>query len=58
MKDPQREKFVAEIRKYETAIKNTASPFLKKDYRKKIRQMRFELAEYDRYHKNGCRRDS
>ena len=54
MKDMQREKFIAEIKHYEDAIKKTTSKYLIKDYRKKVIKMKLELKEYDRYH-NGCR---
>lgn len=53
MKDSQRDKFVTEIHKYEIAIKSTKSVYLKRDYLKKLKRMRKELAEYDRY-KYGC----
>lgn len=52
MKDPQRDKFIAEILKYKTAMNNTTSEYLKNDYQKKIRKMQLELAAYDRYHNN------
>lgn len=58
MKDPQRDKFIAEILKYKTAMNNTTSEYLKNDYQKKIRKMQLELAVYDRYHNNGCRSNS
>ncbi len=51
--DTQRAKFVAEIHQYEEAIQKTDSVYLKLDYKKKIRKMKRELKEYDRYH-NGC----
>ena len=54
MTDIQREKFVAEIKRYEEAINNTKSEYLKRDYQKKLKKMKLELKEYDRYH-NGCR---
>ena len=54
MTDIQREKFVAEIKRYEEVLKNTTSEHLKKDYQKKLKKMKLELKEYDRYH-NGCR---
>lgn len=53
MNDPQREKFISEINKYQTAIKSTDSIYLKRDYLKKLKRMRKELEEYDRY-KYGC----
>ena len=54
MKDPQREKFLSEIERYKVAIKQTESPYLKRDYKKAIARMLRELKAYDRYHKYGC----
>ena len=54
MTDPQREKFLAEIERYRTAIKQTKSPYLKRDYNKALSRMLKELKAYDRYHKYGC----
>lgn len=51
--DAQRDKFVAEIRRCEEALKKTKSKYLKRDYQKALKRMRSELAEYDRFH--GCR---
>jgi len=53
MKDIQRDKFISEINKYQNAIKSTNSVYLKRDYLKKVKRMRKELEEYDRY-KYGC----
>ena len=53
MPDLQREKFIAEMERCKVAIRQTTSPFLKKDYRKALKRMKAELAEYDRFH-NGC----
>lgn len=49
MIDKQREKFVAEIHKYEDAIKCTNSVYLKRDYLKKLKRMHKELKEYDNF---------
>lgn len=57
MIDKQREKFVAEIHKYEDAIKSTDSVYLKRDYLKKLKRMRKELKEYDNF-KYGCGQES
>jgi len=51
--DKQREAFVCEINRLRTAVRKTKSDFLKKDYGKAIRRMERELAEYDRYKRQG-----
>lgn len=56
MADKMREKHVAEITRLEDAIKKTKSIYLKRDCEKAIRNMRRELADYDRFKagvKNG-----
>ena len=50
MRDIQRDRFIAEIQRYEDAINNTKSEYLKRDYQKKLESMELELKEYDRYH--------
>ena len=51
MATSQRDKFVEEIKKYEDIITHTNSKYLKRDYQKKLVQMKLDLMEYDRYHK-------
>lgn len=46
-KDEQRELFSAEIQRMRAAVEKTDSKYLKRDYRKAIRRMERELAEYD-----------
>lgn len=50
--DKQRNKFVAEINRLLEAKRMSKSPYLKKDYAKKIVKMQKELDEYDFYKKN------
>lgn len=47
--DKQRQKFVEEINRLKQALKETESIYLKKDYKKAIREMEQELKEYDKY---------
>ena len=47
----QREKFVLEMQRLVEEINKTNSPYLKRDYTKKLKKMRKELAEYDYYTK-------
>lgn len=47
--DKQRQKFVEEINRLKQAVKETESIYLKKDYKKAIREMEQELKEYDKY---------
>lgn len=44
-----REKHIAEMRRLETAIKQTKSESLKKDYGKALKKMRHELKIYDSF---------
>lgn len=60
--DKMREKFVKEMQRLELAVKESRSPYLKNDYRKALKKMREDLAEYDKFHleaeKNGKRTES
>lgn len=47
--DRQREMFVQEINRLESAIGTTRSPYLKRDYSRAIKAMRKELRDYDRF---------
>ena len=47
MNDIQREQFVAKINWYKSAIANTKSKYLRRDYQKAIKRMQKELREYD-----------
>lgn len=49
--DKQRELFIQEINRLESAIGTTRSPYLKRDYSKAIKTMRKELRDYDRFKK-------
>ena len=51
MDDFQRELYIDRINLYKSAIANTKSPYLKRDYQKAIKRMQKELREYDRLHK-------
>jgi hypothetical protein len=51
MNDDKREQFVEKINWYKSAIANTKSEYLKRDYQKAIKRMQKELREYDRLHK-------
>ena len=53
MKDTKRQEFVDEINRYKVALAKTKSPYLKKDYQKKIRQMERDLKDYDRFHQTA-----
>ena len=44
-----RNKHVAEMQRLKTAIENTKSMHLKRDYEKALKRMSVELREYDRY---------
>ncbi len=47
--DKMRQKHVEEMERLERAIKKTDSKYLKNDYMKKLKEMRLELIEYDRF---------
>ena len=49
--DPQREKHLQEIRRLKEACRTTSSPYLQRDYRKRIQKMTKELKTYDRLHR-------
>lgn len=49
--DKQRQKFIEEINRLKQAVKETESIYLKKDYKKAIREMEQELKEYDAFQK-------
>lgn len=52
MEDIRRQEFVDEIKKYEVARDKTTSPYLKRDYEKKIKRMQAELKQYDLWHRS------
>lgn len=52
-----RETYIEKINWYKSAIANTNSRYLKRDYQKAIKRMRRELKEYDRLYGNRCRTD-
>ena len=54
MANSQRDKFVEEIKKYEDIITHTSSKYLKRDYQKKLVQMKLDLIEYDMYHRDSA----
>ena len=47
--DKMRKNRVAEMERLKTAIANTKSVHLKRDYEKALRRMENELKQYDRY---------
>jgi len=47
--DKAEEMHIAEMDRLRKAIQKTESPYLKRDYQKKIRSMEKELEEYRRY---------
>lgn len=48
MENTQRKQFVDKINWYKSAIANTNSPYLKRDYQKAVKRMQRELKLYDR----------
>jgi len=50
MADTQRDAFIADINRIKTAIKNTDSAYLKRDYTKALKRKYRELKLYDRLH--------
>ena len=48
-----REIYVEKINWYKSAIANTKSPYLKRDYQKAIKRMQRELKYYDMMQKQG-----
>ncbi len=48
--DFQRKQFIEKINWYKSAIANTQSPYLKRDYSKAIKRMYRELKYYDKLH--------
>lgn len=47
--DKMRNKHIEEMARIEDAINRTKSPYLIKDYQKKLKKMKIELNEYDRF---------
>ena len=55
MIDKQRAAVVAEIERMEDAIRRTNSKYLVADYKKSVKRLRRELADYDKFrgYRNG-----
>ena len=53
MENTQRKQFVDKINWYRSAIENTNSPYLKRDYQKAVKRMQRELKLYDRLQKQS-----
>lgn len=51
--DKAREKFVAEIKRMESAAGDTKSKYLRRDYLKAVHRMKLELQEYDAFKKSS-----
>ena len=52
-----RETYIEKINWYKSAIANTNSLYLKRDYQKAIKRMQRELREYDNFRGNRRRTD-
>lgn len=53
MQNTKRKEYVDKINWYKSAIENTNSPYLKRDYQKAIKRMQRELKYYDMMQKQS-----
>lgn len=51
--DKMREKHLQEIHRVEEALRKTKSPFLVRDYKKHLAELKKDLRDYDRFKATG-----